>query len=127
MIAEDCVDTKHLKVFIQIFNFLYCSYQTSITSVWNQIFWFCKSILKQMQCGIWLNKKVKNYNRQVLGPCVIYQEISKTLFLCCACTTVTIKLLITVSRSHIISSPKSCMHACPSWITKTHPGNLARP
>jgi len=31
-----------------------------------------KRILKQMQCRIWQNKKVKNDKRWILGPCHIY-------------------------------------------------------
>jgi len=39
MIADYYDDTKNLKLFIQFFH---CSNQTSITSVRNKIFWYCK-------------------------------------------------------------------------------------
>jgi len=42
MIAEDYDDTKNLKFFIRFFHFFHCSNQTSITSVRNKIFSFCK-------------------------------------------------------------------------------------
>jgi len=42
MISEDYDDTRNLKLFIQFFHFFDCSNQTTITSVRNKIFSFCK-------------------------------------------------------------------------------------
>ena len=42
MTAEDYDDTKTLKLFIRFILLFDCSYQTSITSVSNKIFLFCK-------------------------------------------------------------------------------------
>jgi len=42
MITEYYVDTNNLKPFIRFFHFFDCSNQTSITSVRNKIFRYCK-------------------------------------------------------------------------------------
>jgi len=42
MIAKDYDDMKTLKLYIQFFHCFDYSNQTSITSVRNKIFWFCK-------------------------------------------------------------------------------------
>jgi len=68
IIAGDYDDTKNHKLFIRIFHYFCCSIQTSITSVRNKILWYCKSILKQMQCRIWFNKKAKKDKWWVWAP-----------------------------------------------------------
>jgi len=42
MIANYYDDTKNVKLFIRFFHVFDCSNQMSITSVRNQIFWYCK-------------------------------------------------------------------------------------
>ena len=64
MIAVDYDDTNILNILFDYFHFFDCSKQTSISSVRNAIFWFCK---KYFEADAVLNMIKKIKKRQVTG------------------------------------------------------------